>query len=43
MLEVKIKFRLNFFLTYVILYFLCFLDLIIYELGLEDKGNWKST
>ena len=26
-----------------ILYFLCLLDQIIHEFGLEDKGNWRST
>ena len=27
----------------LILNFLCFLALIIHELGLGDKGNWEST
>ena len=27
----------------LILYFLCFLALIIQELGLQDKGNCEST
>ena len=45
MSQVKIKFRLKIFnLGRLILnYFLCFLALIIHELGLRDKGNWEST
>ena len=42
MLLVKIKLRLN-FLTLVDFLFLCFLALIIYELGLGDKESWEST
>ena len=38
MLQVKIKFRL----TTLILNFLYLLALIIHELGLGDKENWKK-
>ena len=27
----------------LVLYFLCFLALIIHELGLGGRGNWEST
>ena len=37
MLQVKIKFRSNFFKPRLILYFLSLLALIIHELGLETK------
>ena len=42
MLQVKIKFRLKNVQPRLILYFLCLWAVTIHELGLEDKGNWKS-
>ena len=43
-LQVKINFRLKFFLTTVDSQFPCLLALIHeYLLGPEDKENWEST
>ena len=47
MLQVKVKFRSNFFKPRLILYFLSLLALIIHELGLETEESenqpWLKT
>ena len=43
LLQVKIKFRLKFFMPGWFSVSFCVLTLIIHELGLGDKGNLEST